>query len=294
MRHDAWNPVDHRPFGIDQGHRYRHRRRNRGNGVRTVVPRVRLQGWRSNLTTHPGGPPIEHFLDSDGHQRHNQRNSSGIGIWSITQSADGLRTHADRDSADGEANHHRHQGLDAPVAVRMVLVGRCRPVANPEDDRDVGDRIGKAVERVGKHCLAVTEDTGGGLGCGQREVAEQAHPAHLAHPRGLRYHRPPLNRFILTIVAIRSRVPRLVQHLYRVTDANQGQSVVLTLAEESSIVADNHPAAVELESGGADNRPIDLDSTTRVDRVSDETGDADQSWPSEYLSTAPAAVVRAG
>ena len=43
---------------------------------------------------------------------------------------------------------------------------------------------------------------------------------------------------------------------------NQGQLMVLTLAKKPPVVADQHPPPVELETGGADRRQVDLDSTT--------------------------------
>jgi hypothetical protein len=101
----------------------------------------------------------------------------------VAQATDRLCTHAHRNRADGETYHHRDQGLDAPMAVRMVLVGRRRPVPHPEDHGDVGDRIGEAVESIGEHGLTVADDACRRLGRGEYEVAEQTDPPDTTHPR---------------------------------------------------------------------------------------------------------------
>ena len=49
-----------------------------------------------------------------------------------------------------------------------------------------------------------------------------------------------------------------------------------------------------LEAGGADRCLVDCDGSARLHRIDEETADSGQSWFSEYRSTAPAAVVRAG
>ncbi len=70
--------------------------------------------------------------------------------------------------------------------------------------------------------------------------------------------------------------------------------MVLTLAEEPPVITDQHPPPVKLETRGTYRRQVDLDSTTRLDWVDDELTYPYQPGSSEYLSTAPAAVVRAG
>ena len=44
---------------------------------------------------------------------------------------------------EGEADEGRDHRLDLAVAVRMLLVGRGRPIADAEDDGEVRDQIGK-------------------------------------------------------------------------------------------------------------------------------------------------------
>jgi len=75
---------------------------------------------------------------------------------------------------------------------------------------------------------------------------------------------------------------------------NLGQLMVLTLAQEPPVVTYQHPTPVELEARFADCRRFDVDASTRLDRVDDELANPNQPGSSEYLSTAPAAVVRAG
>ena len=75
---------------------------------------------------------------------------------------------------------------------------------------------------------------------------------------------------------------------------NLSQLMVLTLAQEPPIVTNQHPTPVELEARSANCRQVGLDPSARLDRVDDEFADPNQPGSSEYLSTAPAAVVRAG
>lgn len=68
----------------------------------------------------------------------------------------------------------------------------------------------------------------------------------------------------------------------------------MTLAEEPAIIADDHPSPIEIESGRTPLGRFDLNLAAGLHRIDEETLDTNQSWFSEYRSTAPAAVVLAG
>jgi len=53
--------------------------------------------------------------------------------------------------------------------------------------------------------------------------------------------------------------------------------MMLTLAEESPVIADQHPPPVEFEARGADRRAVDFNATARLQRVDNEIADPDQS-----------------
>jgi hypothetical protein len=68
----------------------------------------------------------------------------------------------------------------------------------------------------------------------------------------------------------------------------------MPLAEEPATFTDHHPPPIELEPGGAHLGHLDFDLAAGLHRIDEEFLDAYQSEVSEYRSTAPAAVVRAG
>ena len=72
--HDRTDPIDERPRRGDQGNPHRQRRRNRGDGVRTVVPGVGHQSRRVHSVAYFGGPPVEHFFDNDREKGRGQGN----------------------------------------------------------------------------------------------------------------------------------------------------------------------------------------------------------------------------
>ncbi len=67
----------------------------------------------------------------------------------VTKTANRFHSHPHGHPADRKTDDDGDQGFDASVPVRVVFIGGRRPVANPEDHRDIGDRIGQTVDGVG-------------------------------------------------------------------------------------------------------------------------------------------------
>ena len=119
----------------------------------------------------------------------------------VPPDADGGRRHR-------EADKHGDESFESSMTVRVLLIGRGRPVTNTENQGDIRDGVGQRVNRVGHHRLAVSEQTRSQLRRDEYQVDDQPDPAgdsHLGNPgsHGCGFHGRDHNIMNLSITILR-------------------------------------------------------------------------------------------
>ena len=141
------------------------------------MPGIGHQHARLDALGHREHVAEQEFLRDECATGHPERDDvdrlHGAGVFEL---AKGRPQHARADGQQQHAQHQRGGGLEALVAVRVVLVGVLLAVVTGEQDDKVRHQVRERMDAVGHQALRPGQHTDGDLGSAHEEVDHDADP----------------------------------------------------------------------------------------------------------------------
>ena len=142
---------------------------------------VRLERRRIDLSRDAARPAEEPLLEDDRRKRQIERGSVGDREFAANERLDRVHAQLIGDDDKRKRDEDRDQRLNLPVPVGMFLVRRSRPVADAQDDGDVGHQVRDGMDGVRQERLGGKEESAGTFQCGDRDVYGHARVGNAAH-----------------------------------------------------------------------------------------------------------------
>jgi len=135
---------------------------DRGQGIKAVMPGVRLHRRAFDIPAQPNDRAVEHLLHNHDHDQHHERERRG------RMMRGEYFPHACDRQANRRRDHpHRHDGrgdrFGLPVAIRMRLIRRSRRKPQPAPDDSGAADIERRLDPVRDERVSIPENAGGNL-----------------------------------------------------------------------------------------------------------------------------------
>ena len=121
---------------------------DRRERIGSVMPGVRLKGGAAELPRNARRPTVHPFFDPDGESGHDDNGDPGEALLPPNEGIDALPRDEDADENQRRRDGSSREGLESPVTVRVVFVGRAPCEVHPAEDGEVGRHVGSGVDPV--------------------------------------------------------------------------------------------------------------------------------------------------